>query len=71
MTDDTQDEPALAQNATSDEERLDGLIAQMHADLAGHDDAVVAKALQSRLSDVGIALDEDAFADVVAQIAGR
>lgn len=71
MTGETQDEPALAQNATTDEERLDGLIAQLHADLAGHDAALVEKALRSRLSDAGITLDEGAFADVVARIAAR
>jgi hypothetical protein len=71
MTDATQDEPALAQNATTDQERLDGLVAQMHADLAGEDAEVVEQALRHRLDDIGLALDADEIAGVVARVAGR
>lgn len=71
MTDETQDEPALAQNTTTDQERLDGLVAQMRADFSGEDASVVEQALRSRLNDTGIELDADAFAGVVAQVAGR
>jgi len=71
MTDETQDGPALAQNAATDQERLDGLVAQMHADLAGADPAVVEQSLRHRLSDIGIELGADRIAGLVAQISGR
>lgn len=71
MTEETQDGPALAQNVTSDQERLDGLVAQMHADLAGADADAVEQALRHRLSDIGIDLDADRIAGLVAQISGR
>ncbi len=52
----TQDGPALAQNVTTDRERLDGLVAQMHVDLAGTDAATVEHALRHRLADIGLDL---------------
>lgn len=71
MTDDTQDGPALAQNTATEQERLDGLVTQMHADLAGADADVVEQSLRHRLSDIGMDLDADRIAGLVAQISGR
>ena len=71
MSESIQDEPALDQNAASDDEKLDGLVAQMHADLAGEDEAVIEQALRHRLTDIGLTLEEAEIASHVARIAGR
>lgn len=70
MTDETQDGPALAQNTASDQDKLDGLVAQMHADLAGEDPDTVAQTLRHRLTDIGITLDDAEIADLVAKVSG-
>ena len=65
-----QDEPALAQNTASDQDRLDGLVAQLHADLAGEDPATVERAVRHRLDDIGLGLDEAKIRDLIARISG-
>ena len=65
-----QDEPALAQNTASDQDRLDGLVAQLHADLAGEDPATVERAVRHRLDDIGLELDEAKIRDLIARISG-
>ena len=65
-----QDEPALAQNTASDQDRLDGLVAQLHADLAGEDVATVERAVRHRLDDIGLELDEAQIRDLIARISG-
>lgn len=68
MSESTQDESALDQNVASEQDKLDGLIAQMHADLSGEDAATVEQALRHRLTDIGIALDDAQIADLVAKV---
>lgn len=68
LSEPTQDGPSLAQNATSPQERLDGLVAQLRADVAGADATTVEKAVRARLADTGIALDEPAIARLVADL---
>ena len=46
MTDETQDEPVLDQNTATEQERLDGLIAQLRADVTGEDTATVEAAVR-------------------------
>ena len=41
MSEETQDEPALDQHETTEQERLDGVIAQLRAHVAGEGSAVV------------------------------
>jgi len=55
----TQDGPVLAQNDPTELERLDGIVVQTRADLAGEDVAVVEKSLRRRLDDAGIVLEEE------------
>lgn len=66
----TQDEPRLDQNDTTDLERLDGIVAQTRADLAGQDAASIEKALRGRLSDAQIPLDDDEIVALARDIAG-
>lgn len=54
----TQDGPVLAQNQATELERLDGIVVQTRADLAGADVATVERSLRRRLSDAGIELAE-------------
>lgn len=67
----TQDGPRLDQNVTTDMERLNGIVTQTRADLAGQDAAVVEKSLRSRLDDAGIALDEGEVQSLARDIAGQ
>lgn len=68
MSDAEQTEPVMDQHSTTDAEKLDGLVAQMHADLAGEDPATVEQALRHRLDDTGLEVDASAIADLVARI---
>ena len=68
MAEDTQDEPVLDQNTASEQERLDGLVAQMHTDVKGEDGATVEQALRHRLTDIGMTLDESEIARLVAEL---
>lgn len=70
MTDETQDEPVLDQNTATEQERLDGLIAQLRADVTGEDTATVEAAVRRRLSDTGIEADEALVRRLVADLAG-
>lgn len=70
MTDETQDDPVLDQNTAAEQERLDGLIAQLRADVTGEDTATVETAVRRRLSDTGIEADEALVRRLVADLAG-
>lgn len=70
MSDQTQDEPALAQNAATDVERLAGVLDQVRADMRGQDAATVERDLRDRLRDTGIVVEEDVVRQLVAEIAG-
>lgn len=63
-----QDGPALAMHETDEAKRLDGLIAQLRADLNGENAAVVEHAVRRRLDQVGLALDESRIAEIVADL---
>lgn len=68
MSEETQDEPALDQNAASDQDKLDGLVAQLRADVAGQNAVTVEQAVRRRLDDTGLALDEERIAALVAEL---
>jgi len=56
----TQDEPVLQQNQATDQERIDGIVAQTRADLGDESDERYAEVLRQRLEDSGIPMsDED------------
>lgn len=65
------DGPALAMHETDDGERLDGLIAQLRADLPGENAAVIEHAVRQRLDQIGLALDEARIAEIVADLAAE
>lgn len=65
----TQDGPRLDQNVATDGERLNGIVTQTRADLAGQDTSVVEKSLHRRLEDAGIALDEGELQSLARDIA--
>ena len=55
---------------TDDRERLDGLVAQLRADLAGENRATVEHGVRQRLSQVGLNLDDAEFERIVADLVG-
>lgn len=66
----TQDGPALAQNATTDGERLDGVVQQVRADVGGEDFDIVETSLRRRLHDVGLTVADDEITALARDIAG-
>ena len=65
----TQDEPRLDLHQTSDQERLDGLIAQLRADVAGQNAATVDKAVRGRLAETGVLAEEEVILALIAELA--
>lgn len=56
----TQDEPAMDTHETTDQAKIDGIVAQTRADFpSGSDAEGMEHALRQRFSDVGIAVDDD------------
>ncbi|GAA3029084.1 hypothetical protein [Microbacterium dextranolyticum] len=68
MPEETQDSPALAQNEATEDERLQGLVAQVRADLSGEDAATVETAVRRRLDDTGIDVDEELVRRLVEEL---
>ncbi len=66
----TQDEPRLELHETTAQERLDGIVAQLRADVQGENAATVDKAVRTRLAETGVAADENAIARLVAELSG-
>ncbi|GAA5026080.1 hypothetical protein ACFQRL_12215 [Microbacterium fluvii] len=65
MSTDAEDQPAMEQNVASDADKVDGIVAQVRADLAGESPERIAAVLAQRLEQAGIALshsDIDALA---------
>lgn len=65
----TQDEPRLELHDTSDQERLDGLIAQLRADVGGQNAATVDKAVRGRLAETGVPAEEEVILALIAELA--
>lgn len=63
-----QDGPALAMHTTDDAGRLEGLIAQLRADVAGENAATVEQAVRRRLDEVGLSLDGAEIDRVVTEL---
>lgn len=61
-------EPALAQNDADAAQKIDGILAQTRADLAGHDRTDARLLLERRLHDAGVALTEDELTAALAKI---
>jgi len=66
----TQDGPALAQNTTTDDERLEGVVQQVRADVGGEGNDIVETSLRRRLHDVGLTVSDDEITALVRDIAG-
>ncbi|WP_424449162.1 hypothetical protein [Microbacterium arborescens] len=64
-----QDGPALSMHDTNDQERLDGLIAQLRADLPDENRATVDKYVRQRVSEVGLDVDDDEISRIVGDLA--
>lgn len=66
----TQDHPGMSQNDADASQKIEGLIVQTRADIAGHDDADGAQILTERLSQAGIAVTPEALDALVARLRG-
>jgi len=67
-TGETQDEPRLDIHETSEQERLDGLVAQLRADVTGESPAVVEQAVRRRFEETGVAADESRIRELIAEL---
>ncbi|OWP22019.1 hypothetical protein CBF90_09505 [Microbacterium sp. AISO3] len=54
---------------TTEQERLDGLVAQLRADLPGENRATVEKYVRQRVSEVGLNVGDDEIARIVDDLA--
>ncbi|OYC96268.1 hypothetical protein CI089_15105 [Microbacterium sp. Yaish 1] len=54
---------------TTEQERLDGLVAQLRADLPGENRATVEQYVRQRISQVGLSVDDDEIARIVDDLA--
>lgn len=63
-----QSEPAMSQNPADATQKLDGIVVQTRADLAGQDGLDGASVLAQRLKDAGIDLSDDEMAAAVARV---
>lgn len=66
----TQDGSRLEQNVTTDVERLNGIVDQSRADLAGEPVDVIEKSLRRRLADAGIEVDGNELTELAQEISG-
>lgn len=67
----TQHRPRLAQNAASEEEELEGIIAQSRADLSEGSPERIVELLRQRLDDAGIARDDDQIVELARRVSTR
>lgn len=61
--------PAMSENNATAYDKLDGLVAQMRADLAGESVATVEHALRGRIEQAGLEVSDAEFGDLVHRIA--
>lgn len=61
--------PAMSQNNATDEDKLQGIVSQTRADLAGADAARVLHALRERIAQAGLTLEPDREVEIADQIA--
>lgn len=64
----TQNAPAMDQHPTTDQERIDGILAQTRADLAGADEAEIARVLRQRFEQSGLDVDEARLAELTREV---
>lgn len=60
-------EPVMDVHTSTDDERIDGVLRQVQADVTGQNAATVEHALRGRLRETGLALDEERIAQLVAE----
>ncbi len=60
--------PVMDMYTATNDERVDGVIRQVRADVTGQNAATVEHALRGRLRDTGLTLDEDRIAQLVAEL---
>ncbi|MDZ8171707.1 hypothetical protein [Microbacterium xanthum] len=61
--------PAMSENNAAASDKLDGVVAQMRADLAGESVATVEHALRGRIEQTGLEVSDARFDDLVKRIA--
>ena len=64
----TQEPVQTGANAASDDDKVDGIVAQMRADIAQGNVKDVADALRQRLADADLELDDKQFAQALAAV---
>lgn len=58
----------MAQNDAGDDEKIDGILAQTRADLAGHDGQDAARVLAQRLDQAGLPASDDDVAALLERL---
>ncbi len=60
--------PSMSQNPADDSQKLDGIIVQCQADLAGQEGADARLLLERRLRDAGLELSDDEMTAALARL---
>lgn len=66
---DTQDEPRLDQNETSETDKIAGIVVQTRADVGTESEERIRDVLAQRLSDAGLSLSDADIDDLAHQVA--
>lgn len=67
---DTQDEPVMDQHEATDDDKVDGIVAQVRADVGDKGERRIAEVLRQRLDQAGVAYDDALVAASVARVRG-
>ncbi|WP_156786335.1 hypothetical protein [Microterricola viridarii] len=70
VTGETQDEPVMEQDAVSDREKLDGIIAQTIADVGSQRVRHIAGIVRERSAEAGLSIPEDEQASAISAAVG-
>lgn len=67
---DIQDEPVMDQHEATDDDKVDGIVAQVRADVGDKGERRIAEVLRQRLGQAGVAYDDALVAASVARVRG-
>lgn len=64
----TQDQPAMAQNNATDDEKIEGIVAQSRVDVGHESHERVQEVLRQRFADAGVEVEPERLSDLAAAV---
>ncbi|MCX6503186.1 MAG: hypothetical protein NT132_12420 [Microbacterium sp.] len=68
MSDDVQDEPVMDQHVATDDDKIDGIIAQVRMDVGDKGERRIADVLRQRFTQSGVPFDDALVASAVGRV---